>query len=102
VFDLVARGGEHARVLGGESVAAHFGGGAGIVDLEEAGDGLLLEPLVRVAWRDAGGAGQLVRGPRAVLDQGSVEAELGAEVDGEQLERAERGAEQALGEGVCG
>jgi hypothetical protein len=31
-----------------------------------------------------------------------MEAELGAEVDGEQLERAERGPEQALGERVCG
>ena len=36
----------------------------------------------------------------AVPLERAVEPELDAEVDGEQLERAERGAEQALGERV--
>jgi hypothetical protein len=98
---VVGRG-ERARVLGVERVAARFGSGVRVLDVEQAGDGLLLEPLARVARCDAGGAGKPVRGLRAFLDQCPVEAELGAEVDGEQLERAERGAEQALGERVGG
>ena len=43
-------------------------------------------------------ARRAVSGPRSV--ERAVEAELGAEVDGAQLERAERGAEEALDEGV--
>ena len=49
-----------------------------------------------------GAVGKLAGGQRSVLGKGAVEAELGAEVDGEQLEGADRGAEQALGEGVRG
>ena len=92
---------EHAGVVGGQRAAAR----RRVDDLEEAGDGLLLEPLAGVARGDAGAVGELVRRERAVALERAVEAELDAEVDGEQLERAERGAEQALGEGVgaiCG
>ena len=70
----------------------------------QAGDGLLLEPLARVALRDPGPLGQLGRASSGPCSgQRPVQAELGAEVDREQLERAERGAEQALGERLgCG
>ena len=87
---------EHAGVVGGQRAAAR----RRVDDLEEAGDGLLLEPLAGVARCDAGAVGELVRRERAVALERAVEAELDAEVDGEQLERAERGAEQALGESV--
>ena len=89
---------EHAGVVGGQLAAAR----RGVDDVEEAGDGLLLEPLARIARVDAGAVGELLRGQRAVTLERAVEAELDAEVDGEELERAERGAEQALGEAVCG
>ena len=71
-----------------------------VLDLEQARHRLLLEPLAGVARRDAGALGQLVRRQRAVALERGVEAELDPEVDGEQLEGAERRAEQALGEGV--
>jgi hypothetical protein len=64
--------------------------------------GVPTRAAARVARSDAGGAGRLVRGLGTVLRQGPIHAELGAEVDGEPLERAERGAGQPLGEGVCG
>jgi predicted ATPase len=66
--------------------------------LEQAGDGLLLEPLAGVARRDAGALGELVGRERPARLERAVEAELGPEVDGEQLERAEGGSEEALGE----
>jgi hypothetical protein len=68
--------------------------------VEHAGDGLLLEPLAGVARRDPGPRGQLGRARGAALGKRPVEPELGAEVDGEQLERAERRGEQPLGQGV--
>ena len=91
---------QHAGVLVGQCEAAGLGGGVGVVDVEEAGDGLLLEPLARVARRDAGAARELAGGQRPALVERAVQAELDAEVDGAELERAERRAEEALGEGV--
>ena len=44
--------------------------------------------------------GQLAGGQRPALVERAVEAELDAEVDGAQLERPERGAEEALGQRV--
>ena len=85
---------ERARVLG-RQVEAPL---AALLDVEQPGDGLLLEPLAGVARRDAGVVGELGGGERAVALERAVEAELRAEVDGEQLERAEGGAEEALGE----
>jgi hypothetical protein len=90
--------GEHARVVGRERVAAGVGRRVGAVNFEQSGDGLLLEPLARVALGDPGSPCHLGVGERAVIGHRAVEAELGAEVDGEQLQRAERRAEQALGE----
>ena len=83
--------GEHARVRGGQREAP-------LVVVDQAGDGLLLQPFARVAGRDAGAVGELVRRERAVALERLVQPELGSEVDGEQLERAERGFEEPLGE----
>ena len=87
---------EHAGVIVGQRAAAR----RRVDDLEQAGDRLLLEPLAGVARGDPGPLGQLLRGEGAVALERAVEAELDAEVDGEQLERAEGGAEQPLDEGV--
>ena len=67
--------------------------------VEDAGDGLLLEPLAGVARVDAGGRGQLGGGRRPGSAQRPVQAEAVAEVDAEQLERAGGGLEQPLVEG---
>ncbi len=85
--------GEHACVVGGEPVPACVGCGADVVGFEQSRDGLLLEPLARVARRDARAVRKVARGQRSVLGKGAVEAELGTQVDGEQLEGADRGAE---------
>ena len=90
---------QHPCVLGVERVAPPPAR-LRTVDVEQAGDGLLLEPLAGVARRDARPVGELGGRQRPVLGERGVEAELGAEVDGEQLERADGGAEQALGKGV--
>ena len=58
---------EHADVLGGQPEAALSGGRADVVDGQDAGDGLLLEPLLGVAGRDAGGVGELAGGDRSGL-----------------------------------
>ena len=93
---------EHAAWSGGDARSgASRRRRAASVDVEEAGDGLLLEPLARVARVDAGGVGQLAGGDRAVALDRAVEAEPRAEVHGEELQRAQRGAEQALDEGVA-
>jgi hypothetical protein len=84
----------------GSAKAPGLGRRVSVIDVDHAGDGLLLEPLAGVARRDAGGLGQLARGQRPEFVQRAVQTELRAEVDGAQLQRAERGAEQALGEGV--
>ena len=80
-------------MVGGEPVPACVGCGADVVGFEQSRDGLLLEPLARVARCDARAVGKVARGQRSVLGKGAVEAELGAQVDGEQLEGADRGAE---------
>jgi hypothetical protein len=86
--------GEHARVLARERVAASVGGGAGRVDVEQAGDGLLLEPLLGVAGSDARALRELGAAERTVVGECAVEAELGAEVDRVELERADGAAKR--------
>ena len=91
---------EHPRVVGGERVAAVRRGGRRVLDLDQAGHSLLLEPLARVSRRDAGRLGELVADERPVLLERTVEAELRPQIHGVELEGAERGAEEALCEGV--
>ena len=93
--------GEHVRVLGREPEAPRVGGRVRVVDLEEAGDRLLLEPLARVALVDPGRRGELGRRERVGVAQRPVEAEPPAEVDAEELQRADRALEEALDERVA-
>ena len=53
----------------------------GVLDLQRAGDGLLLQPLAHVALREIEIIRELVRCPRPGLRQPGVEAELIADVD---------------------
>ena len=73
-----------------------------VVDGDDAGGRLLLEPFARVPGVDAGARRQPRRRGRAVVGERLVEAEAHAELDGGQLERADRGHEHALGEGADG
>jgi hypothetical protein len=49
---------EHIDVRGGQSVAPRIGGSPRNIDVEEASDRLLLEPLARIARCNAGTARQ--------------------------------------------
>ena len=77
-------------------------GRAGVVDREEPGHGLLLEPLASVALVDAGARGELGAGLRPALVERPVQAEPVADVDAGQLHRGEQRAEHALGERLAG
>lgn len=70
----------------------------GAIDLEDAGHGLLLEPLARVARIGPGSAGELFRVGRALVGKRSVPAQPITEVDGREVEGRVRGREDALGE----
>jgi hypothetical protein len=93
---------QHLGVARRQPIAALVGRGAGVVDLEDAGDRLLLEPFARVALVGAGRGGELGGLRLAVLPQGTVEAEAVAQVDGHDLVGPERRAEETLGECVAG
>jgi hypothetical protein len=62
---------------------------------------LLLQPLARVALVDARGLRELRGRERAFVGERPVELEDVAEIDGEQIERADRVHEQALDERVA-
>ncbi len=82
----------------GEPVAA----GVSIrLQLEQSASRLLLQPLARVPLVDPCGLGELRGGERALVGECPVEPEDVAEVDGEQIERADRVHEQALDERVA-
>ena len=118
----VVRGEQDPLVRGGQPIPALFGvvsvgavtsvvvgDGCAVVaavglradDLDETGDGLLLEPLPRVPGRDGCPLGQLRVG-QGPPGQGLVETELAAEVDAEELERGDGGTDEAVGERVGG
>jgi hypothetical protein len=83
-------------VRGREPVAALARLGLRVVDAQEPRDGLLLQPLAHVALGGAGALGQLTRSRIAAVGERVVEAEPAPEVDGGDLERGDRGHEQAL------
>ena len=83
-----------------EPVAPLVGARARVVDREDPRDGLLLEPLARVALVGAGLPGEVGRGRLPGLGQRLVQAEAIAQVDGEELEGAERSARKSLGQSV--
>ena len=72
---------EDPEVLGRHGEPALLGRRGRIVDGEEAGDGLLLEPLDRVPRMDVCGLGQFSDGQGAAIGQGLVEVQAGAQVD---------------------
>ena len=88
--------GHDRRVGRGQAVAPLLGVVARVVDLEDAGHRLLLEPLPRVARVDPAARGELARRVGPPVAQRGVEAEPVAEVDAEELERPDRRAEHAL------
>jgi hypothetical protein len=81
-----------------EPVPPGLGLGRRVLDLEDPGYGLLLEPLSSVPLVRAGGGRELARPQRAAVGERTVEAELAADVDAEEVEGAERGAEEPLDE----
>ena len=66
-----------------------------VVNGEDAGHGLLLQPLLGVAGGDTGGVGELGDGAGAA-EQGVVQAQAVAQVDAEQLKGADGGVEHPL------
>ena len=74
------------------------GGLGGVVDLDHAGDGLLLEPLPRVAVGDAGRARELAGGHRSRAGQRLVEPEPDTQLDVGELHRGQARHEQVPGE----
>jgi hypothetical protein len=95
---------EHGAVCGRQPVAALARLGSRIVDGQEPGNGLLLEPLAHVTLGRAGADGELPWRRVAAVGERPVEAEPGAYVDGSNLLRGDHGRKQALDEGVvlCG
>ena len=82
-----------------QRIAASLGVGAHVVDVEDAGDGLLFEPFLGVARGDAGAVGEFGHRAAGPLVQGRVQAEPGAQVDPEQLQGAGGRVQDALLEG---
>jgi hypothetical protein len=95
------RVGEHIRVLLRQPEAPRLGRRVRIIDLDEAGDGLLLEPLARVALVDARCRGEPTGRERPAVAERQVETEPPADVDAEELQRADRALEEALDERVA-
>jgi hypothetical protein len=92
---------QHLGVPVRKPVATLLGPCVRVVDLEDPGDRLLLEPLARVALVGSGRGGELGRGGLASLGQRPVVAEAIAQVDGHQLVGAQGGAKEALGQGIA-
>ena len=91
---------QRLAVLGGHRVAARVRRRRGVVDRQHAGDGLLLEPLARVALVHAGAGRQLGAGAGAVGVERRVQPQARADVHGGQLQAAEERLESALDEGL--
>ena len=83
-----------------QGVAARAGVGRRVVDVEEAGHGLLLEPFAHIALRGTGPRCEVGRCRSAALSQRAVEAEPSAHVDRRDLQRVDRRIEQAVDERV--
>ena len=79
----------------GQRVATDLRVGARIVDIDDAADGLVLEPLAGVPHMDAGTLGEVGRRRGPAIGEGLVQTEALAEVDRLEVERPEGGLEQA-------
>ena len=93
--------GERGDVRRGQRVATGEGVGDPVVGHEDAGHGLLLQPLPDVALGGAGTGGQLRRRQRA-LGERPVVAQPVPEIDRLQVQGGEDGTEEAFDEGVGG
>ena len=82
----------------GSSNRRSSGGFVRVVDLDDARHRLLLEPLPRVARRDARAAGQLGGRHRPRARERLVEAEPDSQLDVRELHRRQARAEQPPGE----
>jgi hypothetical protein len=79
----------------GQHVATDLRVGARIVDIDDAGDGLVLEPLAGVSHVDARTLGEVGRRRGPAIGERLVQTEALAEVDRLEVERPESGLEQA-------
>ena len=86
---------EHGLLFVTEAEPSARGVGVGVVDRDEPGDGLLLEPLPGVSGCDRGAGRQVVDGHLAGVTDGVVEPEAAPEVDAEHLERPDGRFEQS-------
>ena len=76
---------EHGHVVLGEEEAPRLMlERRGLLDHDDAGGGLLLEPFAGIARGDVGGCGECCRRDRTLLVQRAIEAELPAELDRQQ------------------
>jgi hypothetical protein len=66
------------------------------VDLEDPGDGLVLQPFPGVALMDACPVGKLTGGDGAVGCQSAVQPQLVSDVDVQEVKRSDAGSEQPL------
>ena len=87
-------------VAGGEAETAFHRVRLGVVNLEDAGRGLLLEPLPRIALVHAGGVREATRRERPRVGQRPVEAQPVAEIDAVEIHRAQGRLEEATHERV--
>src|SRR5688500_20264852 len=68
------------------------------IDLEDAADLLLLEPLARIAGIRAGAPGELIRGRRSVAGKAAIPAQPVTEIDTDKVEGCDRCRKEALGQ----
>ena len=87
-------------MAGRQGVAPLVGRRARIIDIEDAGDRLLLEPFAGVARRDPGAFGEGRCRGRPAIGERPVQPEALPEVDRLELERGRDGGEELGGEGL--
>jgi hypothetical protein len=96
--DQTLRIDEHRLVALRQAKPPLGGGSVRVVNREEAGDGLLLQPLAGVAFARPGTSRELACGRGAALMQGSIEPELVANIDAEDLKGVDHRREYAAGD----
>lgn len=94
----VLLGHEDVRMLGRQAVPPLVGRPVRLLGDEEAGDGLLLQPLARITLGDARTFGERRRRQRAIRHERGVQAQFLPDVDAEELERLDGRLEQARGQ----
>jgi hypothetical protein len=85
----------------GKRIAAGAGVRGRVLDVQQPGHRLLLQPLAGVAVVDAGPLGQLGHGRRPLCPQGLVQVKAQAQPDAGQLVGLDQALEQPVGQGVA-